>query len=87
MFLTSIFNDDTIFELPPCIGSNFGARGMEGTNKWYDGHIWSRTTMSNIYNNQGLKFKKSYYVGHLICKNISCDYRTQTLKSNEIEWT
>ena len=34
----------------------------------------------------GLEFRKSYYIGYLICENTSYNYHTRSSKSNEIEW-
>lgn len=85
-FLPARFNGDVLFELPPCRGSTSRARGMEGMDKRYDGHAWCRTMMSNIHNDLGLKFRKLHCIGHLICENTKCDYRTRASKSNETEW-
>ena len=60
---------------------------MEGMDKRYDGHAWTRTLTSNINNNLGLKFRRSACVGHLCCENTDCDYLKRTSKKNETEWT
>jgi len=85
-FLPARFDGDVFFELLPCHGSTCGSRGMEGVDKRYDGHAWSHTMTSHIHNDFCVKFQKSHSVGHLICENPRCDYRTQASKSNEIEW-
>ena len=42
--------------------------------------------MFNIHNDLGLKFRKLHCIRYLICENTKCDYHTQALKNNEIEW-
>ena len=86
MFLLATFNGDVLFELPPCRGSTFGTKGMEGMDKRYDSHTWCRTSTSNIHNDVGLKFRKSYCDGHLICENTRCEHYIRSSKSNETEW-
>ena len=88
-FLPPTFDGDVVFELPPCRGSvhSSSAKSMEGMDKRYDGHAWTRTLTSNINNNLGLKFRRSACVGHLCCENADCDYLKRTSKKNETEWT
>ena len=67
-FLPSVFDGDVIFELPPCgpSSSASGARNLEGMDKRYDGHPWCKLVTTNIHNSDNLKFRKSYYAGHLL---------------------
>ena len=85
------FNGDVTFELPPVSSSHMStyAKGMSGMDKRHDGHVWSKTVMTNITNSQGFTFKTSYYLGHLCCTNSSCDFlrrshRLEVVK--EMEW-
>jgi len=91
-FLPAVYNDDIIFELPPCrsSSSSLTARNLEGMDKRYNGHLWcksSKVLTTNILNNDNLKFCKSYYAGHLHCKNLECGYLKRASKKNKTEWT
>jgi len=89
--LPPLFNGDVIFELPTCnaIGTSSHATQMAGMDKQYDGHVWSKTVTTNIFNRMGLTFRKSSYLGHLCCVNgnckfLSCIHRMKDV--NELEW-
>ena len=88
-FLPPVFDRDVIFELPPYgpSSSTFGAKNLEGMDKRYDGHPWCKLVTTNIHNSDNLKFRKSYYAGHLVCENANCEYLKRTSKKNEIEWS
>jgi hypothetical protein len=60
---------------------------MDGMDKWFDSHTWCHTITSNIYNSQGLTFKKSSCVGQLVCNNQNCDFLSRSSKRNETEWS
>ena len=88
-FLPPVFDGDVIFELSPCgpSSSAIGARNLEGMDKRYDGHPWCKLVTTNIHNSDNLKFRKSYYAGHLVCENVNCEYLKRASKKNEIEWS
>jgi hypothetical protein len=75
-YLPAEFNGDVIFELPP-VGSSASrsaAKSMQGMDKRYDGHVWTKTITTNISNNMGLSFRSSSCAGHLRCENKDCGY-------------
>ena len=85
------FNGDVIFELPPVSTSHMStyAKGMSGMDKRHNGHVWSKTVITNITNSEGFTFKTSYCLGHLHCTNTSCNFlrRSHCLEAvNEMEW-
>ena len=88
-FLPPIFEMDVIFELPPCGASSSTSKtkNLEVMDKRYDGHPWCKLVTMNIHNSDNLKFRKSYYAGHLVCENANCEYMKRTSKQNEIEWS
>ena len=75
-------SSDAIFELP----SSSAARNLEGMDKRSDGHPWCKLVTTNIHNSDNLKFRKSFYVGHLICENSECEYVRRAARKNETEW-
>jgi hypothetical protein len=86
-YLSSSYNGDVVFELPPShVSASTSKNTMDGMDKRFDGHTWYRTITSNIHNNQGLTFRKSLCVGQLVCNNKSCDFFARSSKRNEIEW-
>ena len=89
LFLPPVFDGDVIFELPPYgpSSSASGARNLEGMDKCYDGHPWCKLVTTNIHDSDNLKFRKSYYIGHLVCENSQCEYLKRASKKNEVEWS
>ena len=90
-FLPPQFDHDVLFVLPPIEASaaQSKARSMEGMNKRYDGHIWTKTMTTNITNNLNLTFRSSSCIGHLHCENPHCKYFQHTHRAssfNEIEF-
>ena len=75
-FLPPRFDGDVIFIFPPvnASASTSKAKAMDGMDKRYDGHVWTKTQSTNITNNLSLTFRSSICVGHLQCKNPHCDY-------------
>jgi hypothetical protein len=72
-YLPPSYDGDVIFELPPsCAFASTSKNTMDSMDKRFDGHIWCRTITSNIHNSQSLTFRKSLYVGQLVCNNKSC---------------
>ena len=60
-FLPPQFDGDMLFVLPP-IGASAAyskARSMEGMDKHYNGHIYTKTMTTNITNNLNLTFRSS----------------------------
>ena len=59
------FNGNIIFELPPIEVDRppSYAHHMAGMDKWYDGHVWTKTMTTNITNRMGLTFRTSACVG------------------------
>jgi hypothetical protein len=53
-------------------------------DKRFDGHTWYHTIN---HNSQGLTFRKSSYIGQLICNNQNCDFFSKLSKRNETEWS
>jgi hypothetical protein len=78
------YNGNVIFELPPSHVIAFNSKNtMDSMDKWFDGHTWCRTITSNIHNSQGLTFRKSSYIGQLVCNNQNCDFFSRSSKRNE----
>ena len=87
-YLPPSYNGDVIFELPPSqVSASISKNAMDSMDKQLNGHTWCRTITSNIHNNQGFSFRKSLYVGQLVCENKSYDFFTRSSKHNEIEWS
>jgi len=87
-YLPSNFDGNIVFELPPLVASFVpsASGNLHGMDKRFDGHAWCRTMTSNIHNNDGLKFRKSSYIGHLVCNNSDYDYFKWLSKCNDTEW-
>ena len=91
-FLPPQFDGDVLFHFPPVGDSakHSKAKFMEGMDKQYDGHMWTKMMTTNISNKMGLSFRSSNCVGHLRCANPSCDFlarthRTSTVNETEFE--
>src|SRR6202022_2803125 len=70
------FDGTQLFVLPAAEASSSQtrAKSLQGRDKQYDGHVWTKTQTTNITNDVGLAFRSSTCVGHLQCENPSCDY-------------
>ena len=70
-FLPPMFDTDVMLVFPPDSSSaaQSKATSIEGMDKRYDGHVWTKTMMTNISNNLGLAFWSSNFVAHLQCLN------------------
>ena len=70
------FDGTQLFVLPaPEISSSQSrAKSMDGMDKQYDVHIWTKNQTTNITNDVGLAIRSFTYVGYLQCQNPSCDY-------------
>jgi hypothetical protein len=87
-YLLPSYNGDVIFELPLSrVSASTSKNTMDGMDKRFDGHTWYRTITSNIHNSQGLIFRKSLYVGQLVCNNKNCDFFPRSSKCNETKWS
>jgi len=66
-YLPLDFDGDILFEfLPlPISSSPSIARQMEGMDKLFDGHAWTKTNTTNIVNDFGLTFRFNRYIGYL----------------------
>jgi hypothetical protein len=90
-YLPPVFNGAVIFELPPAdhTAARSQAKSMQGMDKRYDGHVWTKTITTNITNDFGLSFRSSACVGHLRCNNKECEYlirRPRIFQVNETEF-
>jgi hypothetical protein len=90
--LPPTFDGDVVFEFPPVttLAAYSSAKSMQGMDKRYDGHVWTKTITTNITNGMGLAFRKSSCEGHLRCANKECDYlrrahRTSPFNDTEFE--
>ena len=83
-FLPPRFDGDVIYVLPPISNSalHSKARSMNGMDKRYDGHVWTKTLTTNISNNLNLTFRSSICVGHLQCQNLECDYLKRSFRTS-----
>ena len=80
-----------MFVLPPVgVSSSLTkAKSMDGMDKRYDGHVWTKTQTTNITNDMGLVFCSSTCVGHLQCQNPQYDYLQRVHRTspvNEIDF-
>ena len=64
-FLPPCFDGDVIFPPVNASASTSKAKAMDGMDKQYDGHVWTKTQSTNITNNLRLTFRSSICVGHL----------------------
>ena len=60
---------------------------MEGMDKQYDGHVWTKTQTTNISNDAGLVFRSSNCIGHLQCQNHECDFLQRAHRSSKLNDT
>ena len=60
-YLPAVFDGAVIFELPPAghTAARSQAKSMQGMDKRYDGHVWTKTITTNITNDFGLSFRSS----------------------------
>ena len=70
--------------------SHTKAQSMDGMDKRFDGHVWTKTQTTNITNDLGLVFRSSTCVGHLECHNPTCDYlqraqHTSTVNDTDLD--
>jgi hypothetical protein len=90
-YLPAVFDGAVIFELSPAghMAARSQAKSMQGMDKRYDGHVWTKTITTNIANDFGLSFRSSACVGHMRCNNKECEYlirRPRIFQVNETEF-
>ncbi len=83
-FLPMTFYDDILFRMPPLFPINLSSLHMQGMDKKYDDHAWSKVITTNIKNNFGFSFKKVHCLGHLWCVETNCDYVVHYEACNDI---
>ena len=85
-FLPPRFDGNLMFVLPPVgvSSSHTKAKFMDGMDKRYDGHIWTKTQTTNITNDMGIAFRSSTCVGHLQCLNPHCDYLQRAHRTSPV---
>jgi len=88
-YLPPRFDGPCMFVLPPTTvsASLTKAKSMEGMDKRYDGHVWTKTQTTNISNELGLVFRTSTCVGHLECRNSNCDFLQCPNRSSKVNDT
>ena len=86
-FLPPQFDGDVLFHFPSVGDSakHSKAKFMEGMDKQYNGHMWTKTMTTNISNKMGLSFRSSNCVGHLRCANLSCDFLARTHRTSTVD--
>ncbi len=82
-FLPTTFNGDILLELLPLSPSNPSSTQMQGMDKKYDGHAWSKVITANIKNSFGLSFRELHCLGHLCYVKMDCDYLVHSRAWNE----
>ena len=90
-FMAPRFDSDVMFVLPSVSNSTLHtkARSMDGMDELYDGHVWTKTLITNISNNLNLTFHSFICVNHLQCQNPECDYfkhSCRTFALNDMEF-
>jgi hypothetical protein len=83
------FDGTQLFVLPATevSSSQTRAKSLDGMDKQYNGHVWTKTQTTNITNNVGLAFRSSTCVGHLQCQNPSCDYLQRAHRTSKVNDT
>ena len=66
-YLPPCFDGPCMFVLPlaGASSSTTMAKSIEGMDKQYDGHVWTKTQTTNISNDASLIFRSSNCIGHL----------------------
>ena len=72
-----------VLPAPEVFSSQFTAKSMDGMDKHYDGHVWTKTQTTNITNDVGLVFRSSTCVG----QNPSCDYLQRAHRASKFNDT
>ena len=88
-YLPAVFDGPVLFELPPAAlgASRSQAKSMQGMDKRYDGHFWTKTITTNITNDLGLSFRSSTCVGWLRCINKDCPFLERRPRIRDVNET
>ena len=88
-FLPFYFDGDSLFFLPPLGAFSFlsNSKSMDGMNKHYNHHVWTKIQTTNITNDLTLALCSSTYVSHLQCKNPQGDYVQQAHQTSTLNNT
>jgi hypothetical protein len=88
-YLPALFDGVVIFELPHVgyTAARSHAKSMQGMDKRYDSHVWTKTITTNITNDLGLSFRSSACVGHLRCNNKEYEYLIRRPRIFEVNET
>ena len=83
------FNRNRVFELSPLTAVKEGGLSrLDGMDRKRNGHVWTETTMTNIFDPSGtLSFKYVKCFGHLRCDNIDCRCLMENGLVNELYWS
>jgi hypothetical protein len=83
------FDGTQLFVLPAAkvSSSQTRAKSLDGMDKQYDGHVWTKTQTTNITNDVGFAFRSSACVRHLQCQNPSCDYLQRPHRASKVNDT
>jgi hypothetical protein len=66
-YLLPLHNADVYFDLPPsCVSTSTSKNTRDNMDKFFNGHTWYHIITSNIYNSQGLTFRKSLMLSNRI---------------------
>jgi hypothetical protein len=63
------------------------AKSLDGMDKQYDGHVWTKTQTTNITKDVGHAFRSSTCVGHLQCQKPSCDFLQRAHRTSKVNDT
>ena len=88
-YLPAEFNGVVIFGLPP-VGegaARLQAKAMQGMDKRYNGHVWTKTITTNITNDFSLSFRYSSCASWLRCNNKDCDFLNRKPRIAEVNET
>ena len=82
------FNDNVVFELLPLsIVKERGMARLDGMDRKFDGHAWTKTATKNIVDpSRLLSFKYVKCMGHLHCYNPKCRHISEVGEYNDLYW-
>jgi hypothetical protein len=83
------FDGTQLFVLPAAkvSSSQTRAKSLDGMDKQYDGHVWTKIQTTNIKNDVGFAFHLFTNVGHLQYQNPSCNYLQCTHHTSKVNNT
>jgi hypothetical protein len=80
------FDGHLLFEFPPIYSNAHNLSQLQGMDKKYDGHAWSKLVTTNIKNSFGFSFRKAHCLGHLQCVHDDCENFLRYAIRNETFW-